>query len=98
MAGTLGLSFMFAASCIKPGNFWLFQILYPLSWSLGNGFGYYVGPCEAWKFFPDKPCLTSGIIIAGFGGGAFIFDNVSTALVNPNDYKIGTDDFNNAVQ
>ena len=38
---------------------------------------------HAWLFFPNHGGLISGIILAGYGFGALIFDNVSTAIVNP---------------
>ena len=39
---------------------------------------------HAWLFFPKKAGLISGIILGGYGFGALIFDNVSTAVINPN--------------
>ena len=38
---------------------------------------------HAWLYFPQHGGLISGIILAGYGFGALIFDNVSTAIVNP---------------
>jgi len=37
-------------------------------------------------------------VLAGFGGGAIIFDNVSTWLINPTNIPIGTQDFDDAVR
>ena len=38
---------------------------------------------HSWLFFPNKGGLISGIILGGYGFGALIFDNVSTAVINP---------------
>ena len=40
---------------------------------------------HSWLFFPNQTGLISGIILAGYGFGALIFDNVSTAIINPNN-------------
>ena len=38
-----------------------------------------------WEWFPDNKGTVSGLIIGGFGFGAFIYGFVSTAIVNPDD-------------
>ena len=38
---------------------------------------------NSWKYFPDNKGLVGGIVVAGFGFGAFVFNIVSTAIVNP---------------
>ena len=40
---------------------------------------------NGWKYFPNNKGLVSGLVLAGFGFGAFMFNFVSTALVNPED-------------
>lgn len=40
---------------------------------------------NGWRYFPNNKGLVSGIILAGFGFGPFVFNYVSTALVNPNN-------------
>ena len=37
------------------------------------------------QWLPDHKGLVNGIILAGYGGGAFIFDQVQTAYINPNN-------------
>ena len=34
---------------------------------------------------PQRKGLVNGIVLAGFGGGAFIFNQIQTAYVNPNN-------------
>lgn len=41
-----------------------------------------------WEWFPEKKGLVTGLIVGGFGFGAFLFGFLSTALVNPADAKI----------
>lgn len=38
-----------------------------------------------WEWFPDNKGLVSGLVVGGYGFGAFIFGFVSTALANPDD-------------
>ena len=89
----IGLPLMWIASCCQPDQWSAFAWLYPLSFCTNGGLTYFCACCEAWKFFPDKPGLASGISLAGIGCGAFIFDNISTALINPDDVKVGTPEF-----
>ena len=42
---------------------------------------------NSWKYFPNNKGLAGGIVLAGFGFGAFTFNFVSTAIVNPNNIK-----------
>ncbi|KAJ8310975.1 hypothetical protein KUTeg_011476 [Tegillarca granosa] len=44
-------------------------------------YGAIVGVGLGW--FPDKEGLVSGLIVAGIGGGAVIFDPIQTAYLNP---------------
>jgi len=96
IGASIGISLMFFASYTK--SYTAFHWLYSLSWVINNGITYFAACNEAWKFFPDKPGLASGVILSGFGFGGLIFDNVSTALINPLDYAIGTPEFNQVVQ
>ena len=96
IGGIIYVSLMFAASCTT--SYSTFKWLYPLAWSINDGMASYAAANEAWKFFPDKPGFASGIILSGFGCGAFFFDNISTYLINPNDYAVGTPEFDKVVQ
>jgi OFA family oxalate/formate antiporter-like MFS transporter len=39
----------------------------------------------SWEYFPDRKGLITGIIIGSYGFGSFLFTQLSTKLVNPND-------------
>ena len=40
-----------------------------------------------WRYFPNNRGRVSGIIIAGYGFGSFIFNFICQAFVNPNNLK-----------
>ena len=64
-------------------NFWLFCAVYAFAFAFGHAITYMTAIHHSWLFFPKQGGLTSGIILGGYGFGALVFDNVSTALVNP---------------
>ncbi len=64
------------------GAFFTYGVLF----GVGIGFGYVCPIACAAKWFPDKKGLINGIAVAGFGAGAFIFNQITTAFINP---KIG---------
>ena len=43
---------------------------------------------HTWLWFPERAGLFSGIVIAGFGAGPLIWDNLATHVINPNDEKV----------
>lgn len=40
-----------------------------------------------WEWFPNKRATASGVLLAGYASGPFLFGFISTALVNPDDLK-----------
>ena len=42
-------------------------------------------PCLFLQWLPNHKGLVNGIVVAGFGGGAFIFNQVQTAYINPHN-------------
>lgn len=58
-------------------------ITYGIIFGAGIGFGYVCPIASANKWFPDKKGLITGIAVAGFGAGSFIFNYVIKALANP---------------
>ncbi len=65
-------TFIFFQACLFP---------------MGIGLVYYVPLICGWEFFPKNRGLVSGLIIGGFGFGAFIFGFITTAIANPNNSK-----------
>jgi len=58
--------------------------------TFGCGFGVgvgmvYVAPIVCgYRWVPNNKGLVSGVVVGGFGGGAFVFNYIATAIVNPN--------------
>ena len=92
------LPLLYAASCTPQDKYQLFHWFYSFAWAINAGLAYYA-PCHhAWIFFPDKLGFASGVVLAGFGAGAIIFDNASTWLINPTNIPIGSPEFTKTVQ
>ena len=81
VGGIIGVLFLYISACMH--SFGLWYIFYVLSWSIGNGTTYIVAIHHGWLWFPGKPGLISGIILAGFGLATLIFNNVAMLIVNP---------------
>lgn len=65
-------------------NDWsVFKLVFPISIGLGTGLVYSVILFQAWKMFPGREGVISGIIIAGFGLGGYVFISASTHIMNP---------------
>lgn len=42
----------------------------------------------AMKWFPNRKGTAMGIVVGGFGGGAFVFNQIQTAIVNPENISV----------
>lgn len=60
-------------------------LTYGILFGAGIGIVYVVPIAAAQKWFPDKVGMITGIAVAGFGAGAFIFNYVIKGLANPNN-------------
>ena len=47
---------------------------------------------NCWKYFPNNKGLVGGIIVSGVGMGTFVFNLVSTYLVNPSSTNVNGKD------
>jgi MFS family permease len=61
------------------GAWWLY-LTYGVIGGLGLGLGYVTPVAAVTKWFPDKRGLGSGMVVMGFGLGAFFFNNVLKAV------------------
>lgn len=61
-------------SAFMEGNFWGLFITYGILYGMGIGFAYVCPIATAAAWFPDKKGMISGIAVAGFGAGSFIFN------------------------
>lgn len=68
-------------------SFWLVLLTYGLLFGVGVGMAY-IGPLStAMKWLPKWKGFANGIVVAGFGLGALIFNEVQTKFVNPKNYR-----------
>jgi len=40
------------------------------------------------RWFPERKGMAMGVVVGGFGGGAFIFNQIQTAILNPDNVKV----------
>ena len=81
----IGISLIYYSS--YQVSYWPFFFTYSLGFGVGNGIAYGVPIYNAWKFFPEKKALVTGIVLCGFGLGSFIFGLIATHLINPENEK-----------
>lgn len=62
-------------------NILMVYLSYGVIGGIGLGLAYVCPLAAAVKWFPDKKGLVSGIAVAGFGAGAFIFTQVGTYII-----------------
>jgi len=70
-------------------NLLLMYLSYGVIGGIGLGLGYVCPLAAGVKWFPDKKGLVSGIVVAGFGAGAFIFAQIGDWMIKSPD--IGLD-------
>jgi MFS transporter, OFA family, oxalate/formate antiporter len=61
------------------GKWWLY-LTYGVIGGLGNGMAYVTPVAMVTKWFPDRRGLGSGMVVMGFGLGAFVFNQIVTRL------------------
>ena len=77
VTGAILLAVGYALASLFPGNFaWLILTIGVIG-GAGIGFAYITPVPVVAKWFPDKLGLATGIVMAGFGGGAFVISNFS---------------------
>ena len=53
--------------------------------ALGQGIALIPTMTIGMRWFPDNKGMAMGIVVGGFGGGAFIFNQIQTAILNPDN-------------
>ncbi|CAI2367819.1 unnamed protein product [Moneuplotes crassus] len=81
IGGVIGIGGVFLSSYVT--NLYAFIFLYPVLFGIAIGFSYMVPVVCGWEYFPQWKGAVSGVIVAGFGFGSFIFGFVSIAIANP---------------
>lgn len=67
-------------AAVGPHEVWWWDITYGVIGGLGNGMAYITPVATVTKWFPDKRGLASGMVVMGFGLGAFIYGFVLKAI------------------
>jgi len=63
-------------------------ITYGCMFGAGTALAYAPPLGVAMKWFPRSKGLVNGVIVGGFGLGAFIFNQIQTAYLNPHNHKL----------
>jgi OFA family oxalate/formate antiporter-like MFS transporter len=67
-------------AALGPHEVWWWDITYGVLGGFGNGMAYITPVATVTKWFPDKRGLASGMVVMGFGLGAFIYGFVLKAI------------------
>lgn len=78
-SGGIALSYFFC------NNYWPFALVYGFISGCGIGIAYSSPMAVCMKWLPNHKGLVNGLITAGYGMGAFIFNQVQLKLINPNN-------------
>ena len=62
-------------------------------YGFGNGLSYYGVLRNAWKYFPNKKGLLSGVILACFGLSSFVFTSIADLIINPQGIEADADNY-----
>jgi MFS family permease len=73
-----GLGNLLAA--VGPHTVWWFDLTYGIIGGFGNGMAYITPVATVTKWFPDKRGLASGMVVMGFGLGAFFYGFILKAI------------------
>jgi OFA family oxalate/formate antiporter-like MFS transporter len=67
-------------AAVGPHDVWWWDVTYGVIGGFGNGMAYITPVATVTKWFPDKRGLASGMVVMGFGLGAFIYGFVLKAV------------------
>lgn len=73
--------FLISAFGASIGQYWLVLFGYGVVGGIGLGIGYISPVSTLIKWFPDRPGLSTGMAIMGFGGGALIASPWSSSML-----------------
>ncbi|XP_022101918.1 uncharacterized protein LOC110985293 isoform X2 [Acanthaster planci] len=79
---TMSLGVLLSFFTIKH-SFTLMALTYGVLQGIGIGIAYAPPLVCAMNWMPKRKGLVNGLVVAGFGGGAFFFDQIQTAFINP---------------
>ncbi|MFP5071520.1 OFA family MFS transporter [Pseudonocardia nantongensis] len=80
--GCFVAGFLISAVGLYLGQYWLVVVGYGFVGGIGLGIGYISPVSTLIKWFPDRPGLSTGLAIMGFGGGALIASPLTSSLLS----------------
>merc|ERR1712061_93635 len=94
-ASMIAGSIIFSAGCALTNitinkELWMVAATYGFISAFGQNIALIPTLTTAMKWFPNRKGTAMGIVVGGFGGGALVFNQIQTALVNFENYKIET--------
>ncbi len=73
---------------IKTSSLTLVAFTYGFISAFGQGIALIPTMTIGMRWFPKRKGMAMGIVVGGFGGGAFIFNQIQTAILNPDNVAI----------
>ena len=70
-------------------SLWMVAATFGFVVALGQNLALIPTLTTAMKWFPDRKGTAMGIVVGGFGGGALVFNQIQTAIVNPDNVAVG---------
>jgi OFA family oxalate/formate antiporter-like MFS transporter len=89
----LGIGVLLSAAFVSIKSFPGLLISYGFLYGAGIGISYVVPIATANKWYPDKKGFITGIAVAGFGAGSFIFNYLIKYLANPTGLDVTDPNF-----
>jgi MFS family permease len=74
-------------------SIWLTTLTYGFMFGLGIALAYSPPMAVAMRWFPKQKGLVNGFIVGGFGMGAFMFNQIQTAYLNPKNLSLDDSGF-----
>ena len=67
---------------------WMVAATYGFVSAFGQNIALIPTLTTAMKWFPNRKGTAMGVVVGGFGGGAMVFNQVQTAIVNFENYNV----------
>ncbi len=82
MLGGIVLGAGYLLASLTEGSFLLIALTVGIIGGAGIGFAYVCPIAACVKWFPDKRGLVTGVAVAGFGAGAWLFAKIASSLID----------------
>lgn len=64
-----------------------FVTFFAVFFGLGNGLSYMASLQCVWKYYPHNKGMAGGIVLSAIGVGSFLFSQISSRMINPNNIE-----------